>query len=90
MERGKKLDEHAKICIYAYQCDVIQIENIYKPTTLSTNEPCNAFEKIQIFNERLQSLFISIDKWVMLKKTKGNRTLGQQQTTFFCSIVLSG
>ena len=47
-------------------------------------------KKNQIFNERLQSLFISIDKWVMLKKTKGNRTLGQQQTTFFCSIVLSG
>ena len=63
---------------------------MYKHTTLSTNEPWNAFEKTQIFNERLQSLFISIDKWVMLKKTKGNRTLGQQQTTFFCSIVLSG
>ena len=63
---------------------------MYKHTTLSTNEHCNAFEKTQIFNERLQSLFISIDKWVMLKKTKGNRTLGQQQTTFFCSIVLSG
>ena len=44
-------------------------------------------KKNQIFNERLQSLFISIDKWVMLKKTKGNRTLGQQQTKFFCSIV---
>ena len=56
----------------------------------SSNKPWNAFEKNQIFNERLQSLFISIYKWVMLKKTKGNRTLGQQQTTFFCSIVLSG
>ena len=64
----------------------LDLNYTYKLITLSTNKPCNAFEKIQIFNERLQSLFISIDKWVMLKKTKGNRTLGQQQTTFFVQL----